>query len=250
MPNLKTATTEIRADLIKRLFAVAISVGFATSLAGMPWVRDGVFPKPEEWPQLAILATALIATVLSWDGYLLSIDGKPLGSFWRFTIDVVLVFIYMFLLLTSKHDHIWLRTLALIFILYFLWDVFTVKEYPRNYDLRDNIADKDVKSAFGIYFGGVLNRAAVNRGPVITLVWAIYFVFLAIIFDGSNKVFAACSFALLGLFLYRKDKRFESRYGVRGFSMQVRVGAAVALLALAYVYSRYLDLTIVLRFIH
>jgi hypothetical protein len=66
-----------RADLIKRLFAVAISVGAATTLYNMGWVRDGRLPCIAEYQQLLILVAAMTATVLSWDGYLWAIAQRP-----------------------------------------------------------------------------------------------------------------------------------------------------------------------------
>src|SRR5207248_9539885 len=97
-PEPSTELPKIRADLIRRLFAVAISVGFATTVATMDCVRNGTPPTFAEWEQVSILITALIATVLSWDGYLLAIETRQLVGFWRYAIDIVLVFIYMLLL--------------------------------------------------------------------------------------------------------------------------------------------------------
>jgi hypothetical protein len=86
---------KIRDDLIRRLFAVAISVGAATTLSRMGWVEHGRWPCLAEWQQLSILTAALMATVLSWDGYLYSINERPLRNFGRFAIDILLVFIYI-----------------------------------------------------------------------------------------------------------------------------------------------------------
>jgi hypothetical protein len=79
---------QIRDDFIRRLFAVAISVGFAATLIKMKWVENGSWPAYHEWEQLAILATGLVATVLSWDGYLASIEAKPLNGYGSFAIDI------------------------------------------------------------------------------------------------------------------------------------------------------------------
>jgi hypothetical protein len=42
--DTRQARAEARADLIRRLFAVAISVGFAATLARMSWVQNGTRP--------------------------------------------------------------------------------------------------------------------------------------------------------------------------------------------------------------
>ena len=69
---------EARADLIRRLFAVAISVGFAATLARMTWVQNGTLPNPAELNQTLILGTALLAAILGWDGHLVAMSDKPL----------------------------------------------------------------------------------------------------------------------------------------------------------------------------
>jgi cation transport ATPase len=121
--------TDNRADLIRRLFAVAISVGFASTLVQMDWIKEGRLPNWIEAGQLFALVTALIATVLSWDAYLLAIEERPLTNPLRFAIDMVLIFTYMLLLIVSKHAQFFLPTLAVIFVLYVLWSILTVRDY-------------------------------------------------------------------------------------------------------------------------
>jgi hypothetical protein len=99
---------KIREDLIRRLFAVTISVGFAATLAAMPFIQHATYPSPPEWEQIAILLTALVTTILSWDGYLYAIAHRPLLGGSRYLIDISLVFIYMVLLITSKSSYLWL----------------------------------------------------------------------------------------------------------------------------------------------
>jgi hypothetical protein len=198
---------EIRGDLVRRLFVVAISVGAATTLAQMPWVREGRCPSLSEWQQLSILVAAMTATVLSWDGYLLAIDQRPLDGFWRFAIDIALVFIYMFLLMTSDHHTWWLFIHALIYFLYIIWDYLTVREhlpkyyYPWSWGTRQTIG--------GVYIGGFRDREGVSRGPIITLGWGFYFFILYAINIGglADRVFGTTVFALAGLILYRVDKK-------------------------------------------
>ena len=130
----RRARAEARADLIRRLFAVAISVGFAATLARMNWVQNGTLPNAAEANQTLILATALLAAILGWDGHLLAMTDKPLFGFCRFLINLALVFIYMFLLMASAHPECLLWTLAVIFILYVVWDVLTMRERISSYD--------------------------------------------------------------------------------------------------------------------
>jgi hypothetical protein len=132
--DMQRARAEARADLIRRLFAVAISVGFAATLARMTWVQNGTLPNAAELNQTLILATALLAAVLGWDGHLLAMTDKPLFGFWRFLINLALVFIYMFLLMASAHPECLLWTLAVIFVLYVVWDVLAMRERISSYD--------------------------------------------------------------------------------------------------------------------
>jgi hypothetical protein len=132
--DLRQARADARADLVRRLFAVAVSIGFAATLAQMAWVQDGTLPGPAELNQTLILATALLAAILGWEGHLLSMTERPLVSFWRFLISLALVFIYMFLLLASAHPECVLWTLAVIFVLYVAWDVLTIREQIASYD--------------------------------------------------------------------------------------------------------------------
>ena len=46
--DVRQARADARADLVRRLFAVAISIGFAATLARMQWVQNGRLPEPEE----------------------------------------------------------------------------------------------------------------------------------------------------------------------------------------------------------
>jgi hypothetical protein len=65
----QSAQAKSRADFMKRLFAVAVSVGFASPLTRMGWITNGTAPSGAEWQQIVILATALLATIGSWEGY-------------------------------------------------------------------------------------------------------------------------------------------------------------------------------------
>jgi hypothetical protein len=236
---------KIRDDFIRRLFAVAVSVGFAATLIKMKWVENGTFPAEQEWEQLAILATGLIATVLSWDGYLASIADKPLNGYGRFVIDILLVFIYMFFLISSQRANFWLPILAIIFGLYVIWDMFTVREHMRSYDLSLLPAGSDdgyrarVSDVARVYIRGFLNKRSTNRGPIITLSWAVFFAVLAALnlMTARYQVFVTCSFAVAGLILYRRDKSAaRGTESVTGHSMMCRAILIGALLGFAALY--------------
>jgi hypothetical protein len=196
----------IRNDLIRRLFAVAISVGAAATLAEMPWIKaPGRAPCFPEYQQLSILIAAMYATVLSWDGYLLSIDNKPLRNFWRFAIDIFLVFVYMFLLMTSKLLVWWTFLHAFIFVLYVIWDALTIRDWPSKYFLHDS----GPQTVMRAYVGGFRNSAEINRGPIVTLFWGLYFwvLYFASLNSLRDRILGTTVFVLVGLWAYRKDKR-------------------------------------------
>lgn len=232
---------EIRKDFIQRLFTVAISVGFATTVASLHFIGAATWPDPAEQIQIAILFVGLYATVLSWDGYLVSISDKKLKGTTRFTIDIILVFVYMLLLISSKQPQFWLPLLAFVFFLYTVWDAFTISEHMAQYDsslVRPNGAAGTIGDVVKVYWRSALDRPGTRRGAIITLVWATYFFGLFLLYmqqkfkdppDERLEVFVTCLFAIAGLTFYRLDKKHQ-------YSMKWRValGALLFLGALAF----------------
>ncbi len=240
---------EIRKDFIRRLFAVAISVGFATTLVRMEWVENGELPAGAEIDQLFILFLGLIVTVLSWDGYLASIEKKHLNGDGRFWIDIALVFIYMFLLISSKQSDFWLFTLVVIYVLYAAWDFLTVREHMVSYnkELVPSIATSDYRASLrqvlSVYADGFRDRPGIDRGPVSTLSWALFFIVIWLVHRSLPTVgtIGTCLFAIFGLALYRYDKRKTLKgQNVRGFSMPRRAFLIMSILVLYAGVSLYL----------
>ena len=245
--DLRHARADARADLVRRLVAVAISVGFAATLARMNWVQNGRLPDPAELNQTIALATALLATILSWDGPLVSMRDKPLFGFWRFLVNVALVFIFMFLLMASMHPGCLIWTLAVIFVLYVVWDVLTIREHIASYDrtLAGTAAFATSASAgqiWNVYVGGLLGRARIAPTPLVTLVWALYFVLLALIAAGraDANVRTSCLFALIGVVGYRLDEAGREGEGADGDMLRRSLIVAGALIA-ALIYFRVLS---------
>ena len=67
-----------RNDFIKRLFAVAISVGFANHIDQLRWMATLSPPDQKTAQNSALLLVAVLTTVLSWEGYLTSLRDRPL----------------------------------------------------------------------------------------------------------------------------------------------------------------------------
>lgn len=227
---------EIRADFMRRFFAVAISVGVGYVLSRMKWVTEGSAPDLDEIRHLFVLLTALYATILSWDGYLLSIRSKPLFSTIRFGIDVLLVFTYMLMIMTSANETFWLLILAVIFVLYVSWDFLTVREHYDKYIVGESVDRRaTISQTIAVYFGGLFGPLRYSRGPVITLIWCAYVVGLAAIVlnHGSYNVYLAGTFAIVGLTLYRADKTRSGGHYDRGFLMRNRLMFVFSLLLAA-----------------
>jgi hypothetical protein len=187
----------------------------------MSWIRGGRPPCIAEYQQLLILVAAMTATVLSWDGYLWSIAQRPLVSFWRFAIDILLVFIYLFLLMTSQLLTWWLFIHALIYALYALWDFLTITDWIVAYYPPNRAAD--TLTIRGVYKEGLTDGATESRGPIITIAWGLYFwllcglnYLLLPLFGGRefrDYIVATAALVVLGLYLYRQDKLY--RYTTR-----------------------------------
>ena len=216
-----------REDFMRRWFAIAISVGFATTVVNMKWVQSGALPQVDEWKQLFRLLAALVATVLSWEGYLLSIKTKRLYEFPRYFIDISLVFIYLFLLLTSKYEHFWLLLHALTFVLYAIWDGLTLY-WHRDWYGAD---ERTMRSA---YWNSLLGRNGVDRGIAITLSWLCYFAWLWIVSWAEFKyeTFVMMSFVLIGLAGYRLNKSDYRDSGWMTYLTPIGAGGALSLIVI------------------
>lgn len=239
MGEIEIKRARFRDDFIRRLFAVAISVGFASTLVSMNWLKDGNWPNAIELEQIAILIVGLAATVLSWDGYLLSIDKKPLYDLPRFLIDIVLVFIYLFLLLSARQPSFFLSVLACIFTLYVVWDFLTVRLFVHQYRPADSSPHSEMPAklsdVFDVYRGALVDRNDIGSSPIVTILWWLYFLALLIIssrYDAPYEVFVTCGFALLGLigFRYDKSRRKQGAGKFRPWRRFIFIGAFIVIL--------------------
>jgi hypothetical protein len=184
-----------RADLIRRLFAVSLSVGFASQVAKMSWLIDGKLPTGGDIQDIVLLIISGIVVVLSWDGYLGAIRDFPLQDASRFYLDVVIVFLYLVLLECSHINNIWFWISAIdaIFVLYIIWDLLTKLNHP-NY-----------------------------VGLLPTTAWCAYFITISFIafFGKYTHLRSMLYLMLLGIIVYRIDKS-------GGLSNRVRITAIAA----------------------
>jgi hypothetical protein len=193
----------------------------------------------QDFEQLAKLALALYATVLSWDGYLASVQKKPLNGRVRFTIDVLLVVLYMILIMRSDKPWFWLPTLCVIFSLYVFWDVASIWEYPSTFERGYQPHESRLLAVPRVYGLAILDRTGVDRGPLISLMWAGYFVVLWHLFrhvQASTSVWWGLIAASAGLYFYRRDKERIGIDGTRGFKMWQRLLIILGLVAGALLF--------------
>ncbi len=238
---------EIRSDFLGRLFAVGVSVGFATAITRMNWVKAGDFPTPADLNQILILAGGLIASLLSWDRYLAAMETAPPTNFWRYAIDVCLVFIYMFLLITSNNPGFFLPILTIIFCLYVVRDLLIVQQLVGGYKIDLSTLQKDGFGAVKLwkvrnaYYSEAVASDDLISSPITAVSWALYFGALTFLDRVSNSHYATILvlFAIAGLILYRLDKSHrpagEKAHGFR-FATRMSIIAGLMVCALAIVH--------------
>jgi hypothetical protein len=229
----KKGAPEARKDLIRRLVAVTISVGFASQivslhilerLVGTPVLDPRLAAElarlastPGLEPRLAAelahlagtgqgvaaelvrLITAFFVILLGWDWYDRDVDVKPLG-FPRFILDAVIVMAELVLLLSSAKPSLWSHMLLAIFVLYIFWDVLAIIEVPTAFELGERESWRRVLSDVKATYLGGLTGDAKKRGPPINFIWLIYFflVLLVLPFPGKYGDIALCVMVLLG----------------------------------------------------
>ncbi len=203
---------KFRIDFIDPLFAVAIHIGFVEGLLKEGWLEHHYFPTQlQEYASICMFIAALTVIVASWVGYHLSINNNPIIGDARFVLDVVLLILYIFLLLYFRNPSSVAILMALIFIVYTLWDYFKTREHPPKF-YSDNLAP-----GLLVYLGrcilGWLNRAADEKlmGEIVTFGWTVFYILLVpvafapLINTHTGRILFAVF--LIGVALmYRSDK--------------------------------------------
>lgn len=132
--KLAAALAVARRDLIVRLVPVVISVGFVARLAQMQWLSQAKAPDYFQWQEIFRLVTAMFAVVSGWEWYHRDVDKRPLYETPRFLVDVLVIVAALVFLFSSRHTVLWFGALIAIFVLYVLWDIFSILEFPDQYD--------------------------------------------------------------------------------------------------------------------
>lgn len=211
MTAAEADAAEDRNDFIKRLFAVVISVGFATTVPNtLQWIVTFSRPDPVGAQSSALLLASLLLVVQSWEGYLASVRTYPLKDLTRFILDIILVFEYLLLLhlsveATDVTHHKYFTCVLAIFFTYLAWDYFRVLAHKNIYSVKGPI------DAFSPFVRGLFVGGARYKGPSITLWWLVYFIITYKISHFTERIQIYLSFSAIvyGLIMYRLDKSFR-----------------------------------------
>jgi hypothetical protein len=182
-PSLASAIDH-RSDLVRRMFAVVVSVGFAGALARSAWIEGQRFPKGDEWQSLLCLGAVLVLILSSWEGF--NRHRAKTDTFLPvFCVDLALVLLYLVMLLLSSNPYALLRLVACVFLLYVVWDILVLRRFHE----RDSV-----------------------RRCIISSMWC--FSFLAITYLANpyaKPVFAAATVAVAALWFRARSMRSISR---------------------------------------
>lgn len=134
----------IAIDFIDPLFAVVISVSFFEVMTRQWFTPNSINDLLSSAFDIFVLLLGYLTVVLSWVGYHRSIRGKPiriktLPGFWRFILDIVLLFCYWLLLVKFESFGFVLLILALIYWLYVFWDQLKWREHKKDYKPEERL---------------------------------------------------------------------------------------------------------------
>ena len=183
--SLPESEMEHRIDFIRRLFVVAITVGFASRIGSMEWFVAHRWPTRPEWQAIALLAVGLAAIIESWEGYFASIAERPQRTIARFIIDIMVAFAYLFLLLTSTYLPYFVCVMASIFLLYVCWNISLFLEYKEEFigsPAQPRVIGKNTgESALKQLALGLRDPSSSTYQMGITVYWTLYFIIMCVV---------------------------------------------------------------------
>jgi hypothetical protein len=205
-----TKKAKNRADFIRRLFAVTVSVGFANQLIQMEWIKKGRWPEPTEAPHILFLLVGLFLIIQSWDGYFAALQKCPLERKSRFYIDTIIVLSYLVLLTVTNAAAAFLLVVCAIFILYMIWDFLTFNECFKGYEAPNG--------SFGTYAcqiaAAARNKQSKLRSKLSTIVAFLWFLEIYGIYLQRKDVpfYLYLTAVFVGLCMYRWDQSAPRRF--------------------------------------
>ena len=199
----------------------------------MDWLTTGKLPeKLADWEEAARLGTAMLFIIVGWEWYHRDVDTRPLNKGYRFAVDILIVLTSTVLLLSSTtgSGHLWLLSIVAIMVLYIVWDILCIFEYPATYAIAPG-------HVLQVYRRGFVNGP--HRGPITNALWALYFCVLAYLAGwhfalGNYSVFLSCSFVVLGIMLLRRDGNYPNPQHREGYGIVWRGFLIIGLLILYF----------------
>lgn len=174
-------------DLIDILFAVVVGTSISTAFANNPIQRLPSLYEVITLPNMSLII-AYAAVILSWVGYHRMMEVNPYTpnrwGYSRFGIDVVIVFVYTFLIYSREIFSIFLFIFPIIFLLYAFGGIIRNKEYKK----RVSWPKVSLKYTFlflldwGIYFAWDSLRPSYAFLESIPTSWILCFLTLACLF--------------------------------------------------------------------
>jgi hypothetical protein len=202
------AKADGRADFLRRFFAVAIGVGFATKLTTFQFLVDVRTPDQNELSSILTLVFAVIVIVGSWDFYFTAIVTRPLYDISRFFLDIIVVSMYILMLNTTHKISSFYIYFSSIFVLYVIWDYMTVSKYPNHYGLDSFSHKKYVKLILRSVLEKDGRAGSSSLSPFISVWWLVSFLLVAIkIFVFDHPEIYLIAFSCLMYCIYRRDQQ-------------------------------------------
>jgi hypothetical protein len=210
-----------RVDAIDFLFTVVIAIGLTPELLGRDyiggilsegWIRSGTCPSWREVEHSLVLLLGILTLTLSWYGYHRSTSRywsgfTELSGLVRFETQIFMVILYGVLMLLLRHSLAAIVILAVIFLLYILWDMAKIDDMME----RDETLCRQyptTRSRIRFIFAGLGLLHPKFRRQLVTAFW-----FLVIVLDAfACQVIPSLIcvlIAILAVIAYRVNKEEE-----------------------------------------
>ena len=161
---------EDRQDFMKRFFAVAISIGFASQLdETFKWATHFDLPNLTQFGTVCMMVCAVVVSIGSWEAYFKSLRKTPLNDWPRFYSDIAAVSLYVLLFKSVTDFNAFRLYFILIYLNYIVWNIFSIRINPNKYNVQDKNALTVIK-LFLVGFSTMGSHAQV-RGPFIIFFW-------------------------------------------------------------------------------
>src|SRR5690349_564151 len=118
--NKITITSKVYIGFIDVLFGVIVGVSFTDFRA----ILVPIILKFETFT----LLLAYVTVIGSWIGYHIAIENKPDRSVYRFIVDLIILYLYFYLIYSVQNFNVVVMMLPVIFGFYIIWDFTRVME--------------------------------------------------------------------------------------------------------------------------